>query len=292
MAAAQATATQAMDKKRLSKADKRKTKKVPEAPAEEEAPVEQPVAQEDRKEEAKEAPTSDKVTGTNKIKKKTKANRLEEMQAAADEEEQEPRGVIYVGHIPEGFFEPQMRKFFTQFGKVLRLRISRSKKTARSKGYAFVEFEEESVAKIVAETMQGYLLFDKTLVCHLLPKEKQHKLLFKGCRRKFVNTTNLRRKKHIMKVNERPTVEVDGVKLPQHSVRQVAKRKRSDTKLAATLANLGVDYDLAGADEGAEEPATEAKPKSPKPVPKSPKAGAAEPAAAAVPKKKKKKLTA
>lgn len=39
-----------------------------------------------------------------------------------------PPGVIYVGHLPLGLFEPQLKSYFEQFGKVLRLRLSRSKK--------------------------------------------------------------------------------------------------------------------------------------------------------------------
>lgn len=41
-----------------------------------------------------------------------------------------PPGVIYVGHLPVGLFEPQLRRYFEQFGKVLRLRLSRSKKVS------------------------------------------------------------------------------------------------------------------------------------------------------------------
>ena len=37
-------------------------------------------------------------------------------------------GVLYVGHIPHGFYEHEMRSFFSQFGTVNRLRLSRSKK--------------------------------------------------------------------------------------------------------------------------------------------------------------------
>ena len=37
-------------------------------------------------------------------------------------------GVMYIGHIPHGFYERQMRSYFSQFGKVTRLRLSRSKK--------------------------------------------------------------------------------------------------------------------------------------------------------------------
>ncbi|TKS67639.1 CLIP-associating protein 1 [Collichthys lucidus] len=39
-------------------------------------------------------------------------------------------GVIYVSHLPLGLFEPQLKTYFEQFGKVLRLRLSRSKKVA------------------------------------------------------------------------------------------------------------------------------------------------------------------
>lgn len=53
-----------------------------------------------------------------------------------------PKGsaVVYLGRIPHGFFEDQIRGYFGQFGDVLRVRLSRSKKTGRSRGYAFVEF--------------------------------------------------------------------------------------------------------------------------------------------------------
>ena len=43
-------------------------------------------------------------------------------------------GVLYIGHIPHGYYEKQMRNFLAQYGKILRLRISRNKKTGKSKG--------------------------------------------------------------------------------------------------------------------------------------------------------------
>eukprot|EP00439_Symbiodinium_sp_Y106_P070776 s2658_g12.t1 len=131
--------------------------------------------------------------------RRTKANRLKEALEEEEEEEKEPKGVVYLGHIPNGFFEPQMRKYFSQFGQVTRMRLARSRKTGGSKGYAFIEFKEESVAKIVASTMNKipprYLLFDKSLVCEFLPKEKvdtrtylQSSLAFCACHRNFLET--------------------------------------------------------------------------------------------------------
>lgn len=40
----------------------------------------------------------------------------------------EDRGVIYLGRIPHGFYEDQMRNYFSQFGDITRLRLSRNKK--------------------------------------------------------------------------------------------------------------------------------------------------------------------
>jgi nucleolar protein 15 len=40
----------------------------------------------------------------------------------------EDAGVLYLGHIPHGFYEDQMRGFFSQFGTVSRLRLARNKK--------------------------------------------------------------------------------------------------------------------------------------------------------------------
>lgn len=45
----------------------------------------------------------------------------------------EPSGVIYIGHIPHGFFEEAMNGFFSQFGDVVRVRLARSKKSGRYK---------------------------------------------------------------------------------------------------------------------------------------------------------------
>jgi len=47
--------------------------------------------------------------------------------------------------LPHGFYEDQMRAYFGQFGEVTRLRLSRNKKTGKSKHYAYVEFKHPEV---------------------------------------------------------------------------------------------------------------------------------------------------
>ena len=87
--------------------------------------------------------------------------------------------------VPRGFFEAQMKKYFTQFGTVNRLRLSRNKKTGASKHYAFVEFASTEVADIVARTMDNYLMFGHILKCKLVPAEQVHPDLFKGAGQRF-----------------------------------------------------------------------------------------------------------
>jgi len=37
------------------------------------------------------------------------------------------RGVVYLGHVPHGFYENEMKSYFTQFGKVTNINIPKSK---------------------------------------------------------------------------------------------------------------------------------------------------------------------
>ena len=77
-------------------------------------------------------------------------------------------GVIYLGRIPHGFYETEMKSYFSQFGTVERISIPRNKKTGRFKHFAFIEFQDEKVAKIAQETMDNYLLMNHQLVCKMV----------------------------------------------------------------------------------------------------------------------------
>ncbi|KAG8527981.1 uncharacterized protein KY384_006897 [Bacidia gigantensis] len=106
------------------------------------------------------------------------------LKALKDAENPEP-GVAYIGRIPHGFYEKQMQAYFGQFGTITKLRLSRSRKSGKSKHYAFIEFENIDVAKIVVNTMQNYLLYDHILKLGIIPKENQHWDMWKGANKHF-----------------------------------------------------------------------------------------------------------
>ncbi|KAH9492400.1 hypothetical protein Btru_051022 [Bulinus truncatus] len=87
-------------------------------------------------------------------------------------------GVVYIGHIPHGFYEKEIKQYFSQFGKVLGVKVSRSKKNGNAKGYAFVKFKYSAVAKTVAETCHNYLFFNKLLKCQYKPLSEVHPKTF------------------------------------------------------------------------------------------------------------------
>lgn len=63
----------------------------------------------------------------------------------------ERSGVLYVGHLPHGMFEEQLGNYFGQFGKIERVQVSRSTRTAASRGYGWVRFTNPDACSIAAK---------------------------------------------------------------------------------------------------------------------------------------------
>jgi nucleolar protein 15 len=145
-------------------------------------------------------------------------------------------GVVYLGRIPHGFYEEEMKQYFSQFGKVSRLRLSRNKKTGHSKHYAFIEFQSETVAEIAAETMNNYLLFGHLLVCKVIPQDQVHPSTFVGANRKFRVADRFKtlRKKH-----NKP-------KTKEQQAKTVHRLLSKEEKKREQLKELGIDYDFPG----------------------------------------------
>lgn len=141
--------------------------------------------------------------------------------------------VIYVGRIPHGFYEEQMRGFFGQFGDIKRLRLSRNKKTGKSKHYAFIEFESAEVAPIVAEAMHNYLLFESMLQVKVVPVEKLKPSMWVGANKTFkkIEWQRLERERH------------NRMRTPKEQSRHLALLVKKDQARRKKLQAAGIDYD-------------------------------------------------
>ncbi|KAM8933505.1 MKI67 FHA domain-interacting nucleolar phosphoprotein [Pelodytes ibericus] len=159
--------------------------------------------------------------------------KVQQIQRTKKSEELTP-GVIYLGHIPRALSEPQLRQYFSQFGTVTRLRLSRSKKTGNSKGYAFVEFECEEVAKIVASTMNNYLFCERLLKCEFIPSDNVNPKLFIGCETIFKKPSI----PAVRRYNKKRT--------PEEQQKMTAKLLGKERRLRKRLADKGIDYDFPG----------------------------------------------
>ena len=70
---------------------------------------------------------------------------------------------LHLRFLPDSFQEPQLRTFFSQFGKVTNCYCVRSKRTNVSKGTAYVQFHEAKALPIAAEESNGMLLGGRTV---------------------------------------------------------------------------------------------------------------------------------
>ncbi|CAG8676343.1 9480_t:CDS:2, partial [Ambispora leptoticha] len=167
---------------------------------------------------------------------KDEKNLRKRLDALKNKGEEMKRGVVYLGRIPHGFYEEEMRAYFSQFGTVTRLRLSRNKKTGKSKHYAFIEFASEEVAKIVAETMNNYILYESILQCKIVPEEQIHEKLWVGANKKFVpmNYIKIEAQKHNRK------------RTSSEKERQNQRLLLKDSERRKKLQKLGIEYDFPG----------------------------------------------
>ncbi|KAJ5963416.1 uncharacterized protein N7479_003292 [Penicillium vulpinum] len=162
-----------------------------------------------------------------------KAERKLAKQLRKDGPPEEP-GTVYIGRIPHGFYEHQMKAYFSQFGDITKLRISRNRLTGRSKHYAFIEFSSTTVAKIVADTMDNYLMYGHIVKCKYVPKEQLHPEIWKGANRRFkVTPWNRIEKKRLARGKTRE----------QWSKSIESEQKKREAKLNKLKA-LGYELDL------------------------------------------------
>lgn len=125
-----------------------------------------------------------------------------------------------------------MQDYFSQFGTVSRLRLSRNRRTGRSKHYGWVEFTSKEVAEIVAETMDGYLIHPHRIVCKVV--EVDDEKIWKGANKVF-------KKIPWTKINRE---RLEGKKTKEKWEDLVKKDKERSKKRAEKIKAVGIDYEF------------------------------------------------
>uniref|UniRef100_A0A674BBF4 Nucleolar protein interacting with the FHA domain of MKI67 n=1 Tax=Salmo trutta TaxID=8032 RepID=A0A674BBF4_SALTR len=150
--------------------------------------------------------------------------KVQEMKKRPNKGQQISPRVFYVGHLPTELFEPELKSYIEQFGKVVRLQLTRSKTVKKKLGIHYLEnvnrWSSTDCHQIVAETMNNYLMGETLIKCHLVPTEV-HEKRFMGSQRAF-------------KKPRQPAVEMTGRLL------------HKEAKLRKRLAEKGINYDFPG----------------------------------------------
>ncbi|MBM4234934.1 MAG: RNA-binding protein [Firmicutes bacterium] len=79
---------------------------------------------------------------------------------------------LYVGNIPWSTKEEDLLQFFSQFGEIEECRIITERSTGRSRGYGFVEVNDEQAAEIVEKANGEELEGRKIVVNEAKPREQ------------------------------------------------------------------------------------------------------------------------
>jgi len=87
---------------------------------------------------------------------------------------------IYVGNLPFGASEEDLKKFFSEAGTVQSVKIITDAYSGKSRGFGFVEMAtEEDVQKAIA-VLNGKTLMDRALVVNEAKPQKKGEGSFKG----------------------------------------------------------------------------------------------------------------
>lgn len=146
------------------------------------------------------------------------------------------RGTIYLGRVPHGFYEDEIKEYFGQFGDVTRYRLARNPKSGASRHYGYVEFSSLPVAEIVAETMHNYLLMGHLLQCVVIPQDEVHPELWAGANKKFRKVPRARVEK----------VRQDKPRTAEQQERADARVKRREAERREKIKAHGIEYEFEG----------------------------------------------
>lgn len=192
------------------------------------------VEEEEKAEEGSDDESDDFRTGTEVVSLEDAQRRgmgsVDEAAAAKDKTGR----VIYIGRLPTGFFEPQLRGFFGQFGDVRAVSLGRNPKTGHTRHFGFVEFARADVARIAAAAMDRYILDRHRLECRIA--HAHIRALDAVPKRGRTKTLTSAAKKHARRVAAAAAKSDEAARLK----RLIAR----DQKRRNALRAAGIDYDF------------------------------------------------
>uniref|UniRef100_A0A1B6GMY3 RRM domain-containing protein n=1 Tax=Cuerna arida TaxID=1464854 RepID=A0A1B6GMY3_9HEMI len=151
----------------------------------------------------------------------------------------ENKGVVYLSHIPHGFYDDQIKGYFSQFGKVTNVSVPRSK-SGRARGFAFIEFQHPEVAEIAAETMNNYLMFKRLLKAKYIPPKEQKPRHFIAASESKQNHTTLP-EKAVKSMKQNQLMKNRQLK-KEKEVKKMKKLLKKQEEMSKNLEKLGIDY--------------------------------------------------
>lgn len=81
---------------------------------------------------------------------------------------------LYVGNLSYDTTEVQIRELFAQAGEITEVSVIIDRDTGRSKGFAFVQMQDDSVAQEAIRRFNGHMMNDRALtVNEARPREER-----------------------------------------------------------------------------------------------------------------------
>ncbi|NXW20763.1 MK67I protein, partial [Circaetus pectoralis] len=117
---------------------------------------------------------------------------------------------------------------------LFQISFCRCLQTGASKGYGFIEFESDDVAKIVADTMNNYLFSERLLKCQFISPERVHENLFKNSDKIF------------RKPSQPAVRRYNRIRSLVQKAKMTKRLLRKEKLLRKRLAEKGFDYDFPG----------------------------------------------
>jgi RNA recognition motif-containing protein len=79
---------------------------------------------------------------------------------------------LYVGNLPYGVTEDQLRELFSQVGEISDVAVITDRDTGRSKGFGFVEMSTDEAAQEAINRFDGYTLDNRQIAVNIArPRE-------------------------------------------------------------------------------------------------------------------------